>query len=517
MADDQFSGKFPPWLANYRWPLTYEGRYGTSIFPGTIRNHTPNSRQQLVNYLNDTFYDGGRKGDAYAENIAKILDFPLGAGHGSYEVTRAIAEDRPGDAAISLAMAATPPPVKKIGKEAIKTIKDAFRRRERSIPNAEPGHVSQAALESKGTIVPEQSGPAAPSIIRPDNHLVTPKPSIILPGTRPVVPSTPVIQAMHGPHDWIDEVKFEESDLPGGRSIPWVVPYGPLAKAPRNSSLDYPNGVDLDEHGRIRYDIEGRKLSAPVIAGRQRLGQKDVPITSAQIRHILKELGVPVLRVPRDNLRGIGRYDPIHWKSPGRIYIWDRLPDDQADVILGHEFAHLADRKLGYPRVYGLGDELDLIYSENMTGQLNPPRRIHPRDNNYTREEYRREKMAEAVRTQLFQPNTIKTIAPKTAALLRKRINEHPILSKYLQANGIPIGILAAAGTTAMVANPSETQAKQIDPHDAATVPDVKLNLRKIVSALPAAIRRKPIPGTIDLIAGALSGRRTRPSYGGPR
>lgn len=363
-----------------------------------------------------------------------------------------------------------------------------------------------------------------PSIIRPDRRLLIPNPSIIMPDTRLVMPSRPAVQGMSGPRDWIDDAKFEKSAGPGGRTTPWVVPPGPLAKAPRDSSLDYPNGVDLDEYGRVRFDIDGRKLIAQVIAGRQRLGQKDVPITGAQIRQILKELGVPINKVPRDRIarnrigrRGLGQYDPVHWNSRGRIDIWEGLPDDQADVVLAHEFGHLVDRLVGYPRVRGLGDELDIIYSENMTGQLNPPRRIHPRDNGYERDEYRREKMAEAVRTQLFQPNTIKTIGPKTASLLRERINEHPILSKYLQVNGIPVGILAGAGAAAMSVNPSESHAGQTHPSNDAVTPDTKFNLRKIAAALPAPVRRKVIPGTIELIARALSGEQAHPLHGGSR
>ncbi len=384
--------------------------------------------------------------------------------------------------------------------------------------NPEPDRQLEHTRLAQST-APAKSDLAAPPIIRPDNRLVVPKPSIILPDTRLVMPNPPVIQTMSGPRDWIDEAKFETSAAPGGRTTPWVVPRGPLAKAPRDSSLDYPNGVELDEHGRVRYDVDGRKIIAQVVAGRQRLGQKDVPITGAQIRQILKEMGVTIHKVPRDSIRkrGLGQYDHIHWTSPGRIDIWEGLPDDQADVVLAHEFGHFIDRKIGYPIVRGLGDELDLIYSENMTGQLNPPRKIHPRDNNYPRDEYRGEKMAEAIRTQLFQPNTMKTIGPKTAALLRKLINEHPILSRYLQVNGIPVGILAAAGAAATAANPRESQARQINRRDDATIPDVKHNLRKIVAALPAAARRKPIPGTIELIARALSGGRTRPLHGGPR
>lgn len=538
MADNEFTRKFPPSIARMQWPLTFSHRGQTHIGGiGSASYREPSPRDVLLDGL-EYYYGTSPEARDRIFQIMERAEFFGGTPLGAYDASRAISEGRYKDAIVPAASIVLPwlgrfkaaakefsnTPLGDKAGDLAKARDPAFENsldpRTPQISHKEPvpdqqlqqTHLAQSAAPAKSDL-------AAPSIIRPDNRLVGPKPSIILPDTRLVMPNPPVIQTMSGPRDWIDEAKFETSAAPGGRTTPWVVPQGPLAKAPRDSSLDYPNGVELDEYGRVRYDIDGRKLIAQVIAGRQRLGQKDVPITGTQIRQILKEMGVTIHKVPRDSIRnrGLGQYDHIHWNSPGRIDIWEGLPDDQADVVLAHEFGHFIDRKIGYPIVRGLGDELDLIYSENITGQLNPPRRWHPRDSGYTREEYRGEKMAEAIRTQLFQPNTMKTIGPKTAALLRERINKHPILSKYLQVNGIPVGILAAAGAAATAVDPRESQARQINRRDDATIPDVKHNLRKIVAALPAAVRRKPIPGTIELIARALSGGRTRPLHGGPR
>lgn len=538
MADNEFTKKFPPSIARMQWPLTFSHRGRTHIGGiGSASYREPSPRDVLLDGL-EYYYGTSPEARDRIFQVMERAEFFGGTPLGAYDASRAISEGRYKDAivpAISVALpwlgrlktAAKGFSDVPHGDEASDLTKARDPAFENSLDPRTPQILHKKPVPDKQlqqthiaqSTAPAKSNLAAPSIIRPDNRLVVPKPSIILPDTRLVMPNPPVIQTMSGPRDWIDEAKFETSAGPGGRSTPWVVPRPPLAKAPRDSSLDYPNGVELDEHGRVRYDVDGRRIIAQVVAGRQRLGQKDVPITGAQIRQILKEMGVTIHKVPRDSIRkrGLGQYDHIHWTSPGRIDIWEGLPDDQADVVLAHEFGHFIDRKIGYPIVRGLGDELDLIYSENMTGQLNPPRKIHPRDNNYPRDEYRGEKMAEAIRTQLFQPNTMKTIGPKTAALLRKLINEHPILSRYLQVNGIPVGILAAAGAAATAANPRESQARQINRRDDATIPDVKHNLRKIVAALPAAVRRKPIPGTIELIARALSGGRTRPLHGGPR
>lgn len=538
MADNELSKVLPSSIARMRWPQTFEHRGQTHIGGiGSASYRDPSPRDVLQSNLEEIYGDSPEARDRIHQ-MMEHAEFFFGTPFGAYDTTRAISEGRYKDAIVPSISTVLPwagkaikPAVRafsntRLGDETYLTeirdpaLEDGLDKRalqvshEKRMPDSQPQqtHFPQTAAPAKSDL-------PTPSIIRPNRRLLIPKPSIIVPDTRLVMPSEPAVQGMSGQRDWRDDVIFEKSDGPGGRTIPRVVARGPLAKAPRDSSLDYPNGVDLDEYGRVRYDIDGRKLIAQVIAGRQRLGQKDVPITGAQIRQILKELGVPINMVPRDSIRrrGLGQYDPMDWDSPGRIDIWERLPEDQADRVLGHEFGHFIDRKIGYPIVRGLGDELDVIYSEGITGQINPPRRIHPRDNHYTQDEYRGEKMAEAINTQLFLPNTIKTIGPKTAALLRKRINEHPILSKYLQVNGVPVGILAGVGAAATTANPSKSQAGQTHPGNGAITPDTKFNLRGIAAALPAPIRRKVIPGTIELIARVLSGEQARPLHGDSR
>jgi hypothetical protein len=47
--------------------------------------------------------------------------------------------------------------------------------------------------------------------------------------------------------------------------------------------------------------------------------------------------------------------------------------------------------------------------------------------------------MAEAIRAYMADPNYLKTVAPKTAAAIRKAVNAHPFLSKVIQFNALPL------------------------------------------------------------------------------
>lgn len=466
MADDQFSDKFPPWLANYRWPLTYEGRYGTSIFPGIMRSHTPNSRQQLVNYLNDTFYDGTREGDAYAENIAKILDFPLGVGHGSYEVTRATAEDRPEDAAISLAMALPPPPVKKIAKEVGKSIRDIFGKRRHSSPDP----VIEIASESKAPVVPQKFGSTAASIRRPDTSLVVPTPKISLPDTSLVVPRPHIIRpdsrnlqeakrtdtfkpvfAPYPPPLKDTEIKFT---LPGHwkqRSSPWVAQYPPMTMRRRPFRLDYPKDPPTDARGRIQFDMEGRPLTARYIVGRNELNKSDRALTSGEMLDIIKnDLGLSLVSKPKSYFepKTIGHLsiDPADGRL-AEIAVWNELPADQEGVTIDHELGHAFAEIARQLSLREFDDELIPLYSAHSTGRIGPPYLL-PDNRGYAPHKAAHERAAEAFRIYSTGPNTMKSMAPKTAAAIRT-LNDHPFFSRVVQFNGIPFGVTAGATATA--------------------------------------------------------------------
>ncbi|MFZ5677780.1 MAG: hypothetical protein ACOZAM_32860 [Pseudomonadota bacterium] len=472
MADDELSRLLPPWVARMQWPLTYEGKNMTHFRREELRNHIPNSRQQLVNWINDYFYDGGRKGDAYAENIAKILDFPLGVGHGSYEVTRATAEDRPEDAAISLAMALPPPPVKKIAKDVGKSIRDIFGKRRRSSPDP----VIEIASESKAPAVPQKSGPTAASIRRPDTSLVVPTPKISLPDTSLVVPRPHIIRpdsrnlqeakrtdsfkpvfAPYPPPLEDTEIKFT---LPGHwkqRSSPWVAQYPPMTMRRRPFRLDYPKDPPTDARGRILFDMEGRPLTARYIVGRNELNKSDRALTSGEMLDIIQnDLGLSLVSKPKSyfepNTIGHLSIDPVDGRL-AEIAVWNELPADQEGVTIDHELGHvfaeiakqLALREFNDLREFT--DELIPLYSAHSTGRIGPPYLL-PENRGYAPHKAPHERAAEAFRIYSTGPNTMKSMAPKTAAAIRT-LNDHPFFSSVVQFNGIPFGVTAGATATA--------------------------------------------------------------------
>jgi len=261
--------------------------------------------------------------------------------------------------------------------------------------------------------------------------------------------------------DW-DKLIFREPK-PGQfwapRSTPWIVPHGPMRKPPREFALDYPDGALADEAGNLLKDIDGNDLIARNIAGRRKKGEKDQGLKPDTIRSIIEnDLRIPILRVAKSDLPDRAQGEVLLRPDGAAewIKVWERLPKDQSDVIVAHEFAHIIDALTGRRRTYGHTKELDRLYSENMTGKLNPRQLTTPKSVGYDRNAYRRERMAEAIRTAIVDPNTLKTVAPKTARFLRDIINKHPIVSRILQINEMPVGIPLGLGATLATAARSD-------------------------------------------------------------
>jgi hypothetical protein len=198
------------------------------------------------------------------------------------------------------------------------------------------------------------------------------------------------------------------------------------------------------------------------------------------------------------------------------VKVWDKLPPDQTNTVVAHELGHILDEYAGRVPTEGLDDELNMLYSELATGRSGPPFLL-PEMRGYPDYAVPREKMAEAFRAYLTDANMIKTIAPKTAAALRK-LNRLPFFSKYLQFNGIPIGLIA--GSTALMGKASETQAHQPDADFNMATQDTKSGFRTIAAALKARgsnepPNQKPISPGLGSIARAIFGRAG--AYGDPR
>ena len=220
--------------------------------------------------------------------------------------------------------------------------------------------------------------------------------------------------------------------------------YNPPEKPQRPFSHDYKNGAEADATGKLTKDMDGRKMGARNIFGRQTLGGPDVRATAEQVAAIGEEMSGSKIRVvPRqdieDGAHGVSYFDPYTGKPRG-IKIADDLPRAEKEMTTGHEVGHFIDEAAGQIPAENLDDELRFIYGTTATGKETRPPRVGP-EKYYQGEEIPRELMTEAIRTYMVNPNWIKTVAPRTAARIREWVNTHPELSKIVQFNSLAAGL----------------------------------------------------------------------------
>jgi hypothetical protein len=130
--------------------------------------------------------------------------------------------------------------------------------------------------------------------------------------------------------------------------------------------------------------------------------------------------------------------------------------------------------------------ELDRLYSEAMTGQKELPRLTLPREPYYSKLGAQREKAAEAFRVYKADPNTMKTVAPVTAGIMRS-LNGHPFFKKNIQFNNIPLAAGLGIGALAKSAYDNQSQASESPRADEAILSKKeRTKLMPLVRALSA-------------------------------
>src|SRR5262249_15275524 len=145
---------------------------------------------------------------------------------------------------------------------------------------------------------------------------------------------------------------------PWERSSPWIAPFPPIPRPPRDFSLDYPKEVLFDEAGNLRKDvvdeagnllkdIKGRPLTAKYIVGRRKLGEKDQGLSQNDIYSILgRDFDADVMPVPKSNLIP-GTIGNTYMSNPPVVKFWGDLPQDQTNTTLAHEMGHVIDEVVG--------------------------------------------------------------------------------------------------------------------------------------------------------------------------
>ncbi|WP_340109424.1 hypothetical protein [Pikeienuella sp. HZG-20] len=125
------------------------------------------------------------------------------------------------------------------------------------------------------------------------------------------------------------------------------------------------------------------------------------------------------------------------------------MSDKEYPRVLSHEVGHAIDDLAGEIPRNGLSRELSQVYSDlnnPFAGQGSRPRGFGPEALGYSKNDAPHEMMAEAIRAYMVDPNHIKSVAPKTAARIRKYVNENLRIAKAIQFNSIAAA-LAAGGS----------------------------------------------------------------------
>ena len=242
--------------------------------------------------------------------------------------------------------------------------------------------------------------------------------------------------------------------------------YNPPAKSPRPFEADYPSGASSDVAGNLTRDIDGRNLTARNIVGRRTLGGADEALTPAQLDAAAEAIlgkvpeSVPASALPRGSVGAYGVTRGPDGPERG-IAVLSALDHAAKNRVLAHEFGHAIDDLAGTIQTKGLSAELRDVYNSlnnptrnaagtdavafNGTGRTRP---WSPKESGYKGDDVEREYIAEAIRAYMADPNYLKTVAPKTAATIRKFVNDNPRLSKFIQFNSVavPVGIGAMTG-----------------------------------------------------------------------
>lgn len=239
--------------------------------------------------------------------------------------------------------------------------------------------------------------------------------------------------------------------VPAGPKVPQQVMamrrnslYPIPSRDPRPFSADYKKGAVGNVGDKLQFDIDGRPITAPMVAGRNTVGGSDVGWDAASIERLGTEAGgARFLDVPLSNADGRISWNP---KSGGwgnndlRIELSNKLSEPQRGLAASHEVSHFVDEAAGQVSLSKVPKkELELMYHRQATGREygGPKNDIleTPQRNGYKGEDVSREYAAEAIRAYLADPNYLKSVSPNAAKVIRAAVNSDPYLSKWVQFN----------------------------------------------------------------------------------
>lgn len=226
--------------------------------------------------------------------------------------------------------------------------------------------------------------------------------------------------------------------------------YDPKDMPDRLFPKDYPNGAVADASGKLTLDMDGRPITGKYVVGRTQDGGRDVALPREAYDEIATAAtGAPILEVPASRLgNSFGSVEVNRaTRQPRSVSVAKTDDVGKFEKVSAHEIGHVIDQASGEIPIDGLNDELRSIYND-----LNNPqsygKKFGPENNKYKGSDVQRELMAEAIRAYMTNPNYLKTVAPKTAAAIRKYVSEKSGLKDIIQFNSIAgAGILGGALT----------------------------------------------------------------------
>ncbi len=223
---------------------------------------------------------------------------------------------------------------------------------------------------------------------------------------------------------------------------------------------DYPTAPSVDKQGRLLTDIEGRPLDAKFVAGRRFSGGADEPLSRKDIKGAIAETGIGLYQVKDTHpdvaktlskaLRGFYDGSDSDTGPPNsRIFLNIGPKARDRDVVIAHEFGHAIDHLAGYLSATLTHEEmveLSFVYAKLRYSRTKGGHLLQPENFGYEGDSVFHELVAEGLRAYMTDPNYFKTAAPKTAAKIRKAVNESPYLRHAIQFNSLGAIGLTGAG-----------------------------------------------------------------------
>lgn len=248
----------------------------------------------------------------------------------------------------------------------------------------------------------------------------------------------------------------------------------PLTYQQRPFNTDYPKGADEDATGRLTVDVEGDPIIAKHVVGRVMVGGEDQPLGQAALEDFARSLSQVKhprgYRLQRPGGKDLGEnrvgVTILRDGIPHEIVLSKELSERDKRRVLAHETGHAFydTARTGF-RGYDIDatdiwTELEQNYHSNRTGHrwpADPAKRAAslidpnsgepalmstPESDGYGEDQFLHELLAEAYRTAVLAPNTMKTLWPDTMSTLRAIAKSHPQLRQLIQFNGLVGGAM---------------------------------------------------------------------------